>query len=485
MAYIYKPVYYSSFQDTLTSLCKSILPFSFKSRLLQADQKQAKRHAENLKWQQDSFHRILHLIGLHNEGIVPEAEVSAFRSHLLETLIASPTELELPTIIRDKLLFLRELLLANCISSDEYHFSKRPLLQRLAAQGTEIDSRDVVVGSPPLLKNSEEEWSDIDLNDQEPPKTIEKAKEKTHLKLPWRAKVKKDETNTKKTVGIVMQQSLPLIATTKYETNKRKPFHALFQKEKQDDDSESKNLARDCEERGAKYSKKQWGFEGLKKWKRSSCEDDSMKSYLFPGERSDDASLSNQCKLVSSPIGEGPDTKRIKKKIHSDGSSSDFFIDKVLGENIKKELSRIQSELSATNQNLNFSDDQMEAISMKLPVDKADLNKFFPKSWCSTYGDIVLDVVKKEFKDHVGEMENLRNASKPKPDSFKENWVTFNTEYENFHPNLFSPVQLTSNQQRVKDNPFIEGHEDVDACNVSKNPFIQVQNPFWPPKWDN
>lgn len=107
MAYIYKPIYYSSFQDTIASLCKSILPFTFKSRLIQADQKQAKRQADNLKWQQDSFHRILHLIGLHNEGIVSKAEVSDFRSHLLGTLIASPAELELPTIIRDKLLFLQ------------------------------------------------------------------------------------------------------------------------------------------------------------------------------------------------------------------------------------------------------------------------------------------------------------------------------------------------------------------------------------------
>ncbi|KAI0496672.1 hypothetical protein KFK09_022996 [Dendrobium nobile] len=176
-----------------------------------------------------------------------------------------------------------------------------------------------------------------------------------------------------------------------------------------------------------------------------------------------------------------------RKQIHSDGSSSDFFIDKVLGENIKKELSRIQSELSATNQNMNFSDDQIEAISMKLPVDKADLNKFFPKSWCSTYGDIVLDVVKKEFKDHVGEMENLRNASKAKHDNcFDGNWVSFEDESENFHPNLFSQIQLSSNQQGVKDNPFIEVQEGVSASYLDDNyPFIEVHNPFLPPKWGN
>lgn len=233
-------------------------------------------------------------------------------------------------------IFGQELLFAKCISSEEYHSSKGPLLQKLAAQGVEIDCRDVVVGAPALLMNSEEEWSDIDLNDQEPPKAIEKVKEKTHFKLPWKGKVKKEVSNTKKmkegdgeSSSILMPQSRPLIASAKLENNKRKPFQALFQKEKQDDESNGNILARDFKERGSKSSRKQWGFEGLKKWKRSSCEDDSIKPYLSPGERSDDASLSSHCKLVLSPIGEGPDTKRIKNKIHSDGSSSDFFIDKV------------------------------------------------------------------------------------------------------------------------------------------------------------
>ncbi|KAL5658868.1 hypothetical protein ACJX0J_032031, partial [Zea mays] len=50
----------------------------------------------------------------------------------------------------------------------------------------------------------------------------------------------------------------------------------------------------------------------------------------------------------------------------------------VLVENTKKELSRIQAELSSTNRNLNFSNQQMEAISTKLPVDKSDLKSYFP-----------------------------------------------------------------------------------------------------------
>lgn len=50
---------------------------------------------------------MLNLMGLHKEGILAETEVSAFRTHLLETLIASPVEHELPSMLRDKLLFLQ------------------------------------------------------------------------------------------------------------------------------------------------------------------------------------------------------------------------------------------------------------------------------------------------------------------------------------------------------------------------------------------
>lgn len=110
MVYTDTPTYYysSSLQDTLASICKSILqPFSLKNRRLPGDQKLAKRQSDNLKWQQESFHKILNLIGLQKEGIVPESEVSAFRSRLLDALIASPREQEAVGVIRDKLLFLQ------------------------------------------------------------------------------------------------------------------------------------------------------------------------------------------------------------------------------------------------------------------------------------------------------------------------------------------------------------------------------------------
>ncbi|GAB4832742.1 hypothetical protein Ancab_006759 [Ancistrocladus abbreviatus] len=156
MGYAYTPAYYSSLQDSITSLCKSILPFSFKKqRLPAAEQKLLKQQSDNLKWQQDSFHQILNLMGLQKEGILPETEVAAFRTKLLETLIVSRPDREQP-----------ELLYAKCISTEEYHASKRPLLQRLAVQGAEIDARDLVVGAA-SKEGSDEEWSVIDLRDDQ------------------------------------------------------------------------------------------------------------------------------------------------------------------------------------------------------------------------------------------------------------------------------------------------------------------------------
>ncbi|XP_008788782.2 uncharacterized protein LOC103706461 [Phoenix dactylifera] len=493
MAYTYTPTYYSSFQDTITSLCKSLLPFSLKNRRLPPDQKLAKHHSDNLKWQQESFHRILNLIGLHKEGIVPESDVTAFRSHLLDTLIASPAHPEPVSVIRDKLLFLQELFYAKCISAEEYHSSKRPLLQRLAVQGAEIDCRDVIVGAPAV---SSEEWSVIELRDREPTTTTEKSKHKTPMKSfisnvatpykSWRGKGKENSRNPNinamdpskvsmenpfweknkngNNCSILMPESSPP-APVKSEPAKRKPFHALFQRQQRDENENKEASTPKPEEKLPKSSKKQWGFDGFKKWKRSDSEDESATPYLPPGERSDDASPIPRA-LVASPIGEGPDTKRMKKAMHSD-----FLVDKVLGENIKKELSRIQSELCAKNPNHDFSNEQMEAISTRLPGDKADLNNFFPKSWCDQYGDVVLDVVRKEFKDHVSEMKTLRSAEREKNGS-EEKWVAFEDNDENLHIDLFSEDQVLLNR-KVKDK--------TNGCFAS-NPFLDDQNPFWSPR---
>ncbi|PKA55839.1 hypothetical protein AXF42_Ash018746 [Apostasia shenzhenica] len=384
MAYSYSPAYYSSFQETINSLCKSILlPFSFKNRRLPADQKLADRHADNLKWQQDSFHRILELIGLHKEGIVPEAQVSIFRANLLENLITAPSHAEPPSLIRDKLLFLQELLYAKCISVEEYHSSKRPLLSRLASQGVEIDCKDVIVGTPPLLKNTgDDEWTDIDLSDQKPSNNSVKAKEKAPTKHFWRGKGKKDK-ETNNSITVLMPESSPI--------NSRK-FSRV-------------GLAQEGEERAEKKTskKKAWGFDGFKKWKRSCEEDESTKPYLPPGERSD----------------EGPNAKRIKKRMHFDhGSASDFFTNnKATEERIK------QSEKSAANQSLRSS------------VEKQQENGFVDGT---------------------------------------ENWVAFEDDNENFHPNLFSQAQFMSHQQYKKD--------EAAACSahnsLNYNPFSDAQNPF-------
>lgn len=107
MVYSYTPTYYSTLHDSITSLCKNILPFSKKGRLPASEQKQSKLQSDNLKWQQDSFHQMLNLMGLHKEGILAESEVSSFRCQLLDILIDSPAEQEFPAILRDKLLFLQ------------------------------------------------------------------------------------------------------------------------------------------------------------------------------------------------------------------------------------------------------------------------------------------------------------------------------------------------------------------------------------------
>ncbi|GJZ38734.1 putative reverse transcriptase domain-containing protein [Tanacetum coccineum] len=52
-----------------------------------------------------------------------------------------------------------ELLYVNCISEEEYHASKTPLLQRLTVQGAKIDLKDVVIAGP-KHKDTNNECSD-------------------------------------------------------------------------------------------------------------------------------------------------------------------------------------------------------------------------------------------------------------------------------------------------------------------------------------
>lgn len=263
------------------------------------------------------------------------------------------------------------------------------MLQRLAVQGAEIEARDVIVANQKEM--SDEEWSVIDLRDEEcllskensNPNSKSKSKHSSAMKqikgvasalsfgTPhknlrnreergvnsgitelgssrenpfWNIHLKEKESETR---SILMPESVlvetPNVEKSGADKGKKKVLRTLFQRE---EGSENVN---ESEGKALKSGKKQWGFEGFKKWKRNNEEDETTPLPL--SERSD----MGPCQLVASPIGEGPDTKQIKRKLHSNGSSSGFFIDKVLGDKIKKELSRIQTELYTTNRNLQFS----------------------------------------------------------------------------------------------------------------------------------
>ena len=85
---------------------------------------------------------------------------------------------------------------------------------------------------------------------------------------------------------------------------------------------------------------------------------------------------------------------------------------------------------------------------------------------------MVLDVVKKEFKDHVGEMESMRNEVRERRISNNNNnnskrWTTFDDdENENFHPNLFAPSNTLFDGNKLR----------------SESALLQDQNPFWSPR---
>ncbi|VFQ62959.1 unnamed protein product [Cuscuta campestris] len=413
--------YGTTIHESIASLCKNILqPFSsFKKPRLPAiaaaEQRLSKQQSDNLKWQQDSFHQILNLMGLSKEGILAESEVSAFRSHLLDTLTASPPDLEHSSILRDKLIFLQELFYAKCISEEEYHWSKRPLLQRLAVQGGEIEARNVILRSK---KDSipDEEWSVIDLT----PNKKQTRGEKTMMK---------EETNDPNPLSHSMEN--PFWSETKsilMEDSSSAPVP--FVKKKKEAEKAAK--------------KKQWagGFDGFKKWKKTDPSEDET---------------------VPLSMAEKSDRKPIKRK-----ATPDFYVNKVLGENIKKELSRIQTKLSEKNPCVQFTDDQIEAISTTLPVDKADLKMFFPKEWCDRYGDEILGVVSREIEKHVAEMGAYAQKEKHKSDSKK--WETLKEDdeddenEENCHPNMFGSsdgMMYTSSSSGIdkggfKYNPFFD-----------------------------
>lgn len=270
---------------------------------------------------------------------------------------------------------------AQCISEEEYHSSKRPLLQRLAVQGAVIEARHVIAGKPKDL--SEEEWSSIDLKDENcgiskgkinleskskhgsaikqikgaasvlsfvSPQKNPKFKEdkgvydldkenfgsidqkfasgKNEMRISqenpfWNCQMSEKESETRSI--LMASESLPEEFTKSGGSKaKKKPFRTLFQRDGQGGVDNGGNV---LEEKEPKSGKKQWGFDGFKKWKKSEPSEDET-APLSLNESSDGEGYLG--KLVVSPIGEGPDTKQIKKKLHSDGSPSDFFVDKVI-----------------------------------------------------------------------------------------------------------------------------------------------------------
>nr|GEX53621.1 hypothetical protein [Tanacetum cinerariifolium] len=458
MVYTYKPTYYSSVQDSITSMCKNILPFSFKKRRLPAiaaaEQRLWKQQSDNLKWQQESFHQILNLMGLFKEGILAENEVLVFRAHLLETIVSSPFDLEQPVILRDKLIFLKELLYANCITEEEYHASKTPLLQRLTAQGAKIDPKDVVIAGP-QQKDPTNEWSVIDLQDSGS-----------------KNKPKQQKSGVKQVKGAA--SVLGLSSSSSFKNGKdnsvgmsqENPFWNCELKEKENEKPTILMAESVVNEDSAKKAKKS-PFSGFMKWKKS---DDSEKDTV-------PLSLNDS----------------VKRKLHMDGSSSDFFVDKVLGDKIRKELAKSKAELQ-------LSDDQIEVISTRLPIDKADLKKFFARKWCDQYGETVLEVVRKEYKDHVNEIKNMSIAIKKEPkktveekwttfddvnmsNSMKkeqkktvdQRWTTFDDDDENCHPNLFADrAPVSSGFVSQKDDRSVRASKNRSSTDrlFKNNPFF-------------
>uniref|UniRef100_A0A0D9XGM8 Uncharacterized protein n=1 Tax=Leersia perrieri TaxID=77586 RepID=A0A0D9XGM8_9ORYZ len=502
MGYTYTPTYYSGLQDTIATLCKSILPFgSFRSgRRLTADQAAARRHADAIKWQQESFHRILHLSALHREGIVPASDVDAFRADMLAALAAAPlppAHPDPPAILRDKLLFLQELLYAKCISAAEYNSTKRPLAERLAAFGVVVECPDADVGddggvaAATSSSSAVEEWSEIDLRDPPPtaPASDKPSKHKAFVP-PWKSRGKKeqhdanraplaqvDQNSSSKSASVLMAESLPSesIPSAKAEkVGKRRHLTAMFHSENKEP-AAAAAMEGVAEEKDAVKGKKKssWGFDGLKKWKKAAGSDEAAAGGERPECAAPPRSSYSECRLEASPA-IGKDAKRAKKKLHmttgDDDSASDLANDKVLVENTKKELSRIQAELSSTNRNLNFSDQQIEAISTRLPVDKSDLKTFFPKAWCDEHGDNVINAAKKEFKEHVEEMEKQRDITGA------DGWVAFGDNHdENFNPRAFSQPQGS-----VKGNV----HDSLSGSQHFTNPFYDEKNPFLNPTYD-
>ncbi|CAM6055720.1 unnamed protein product, partial [Sphagnum tenellum] len=438
------------------------------------ENRRARQQADNLVWQQEAFHKILKLQGLLKEGLICKAELQLCRKEILQVVAAVHPDGEWANFTRDKLLFLQDLLREGCISEAEYHATKQPILSRLAEQGAELDSQDFVmlVSPPPPSGTVGHDAPDCRASliaALEAAATASQKSSNTNTEeySPIRKMGPPDSTTTRKTPIKQVLEAMSRIKNNKANWCVRLApfsFYAHVPVIDQDDDEEAMYAASPVKKLSASPSlgHRRMGdmLSGLvRKLQGESVLPNEAYSPLNTEEESpqlDEDGKIPQTGVLDTRVlregsnGQGPDTVKLKKKVDTRGPPTNFFIDKVLGDNIKAELTRIRAEMSESSPGQTFTNEQIEAIATRLPVDKVELQRFFPKSWCDRYGDVVLEVVHKEFKDHVGEMENQRKAGKLKraaSKAAKEKELAAFTKNENDensgHPNI-SNVLLQS-----------------------------------------
>lgn len=104
----------------------------------------------------------------------------------------------------------------------------------------------------------------------------------------------------------------------------------------------------------------------------------------------------------------------------------------------------------------------------------SDILKILWRAWCEKYGDVVLEVVKKEFKEHVGEMDNKRSIAREKNSTNSKRWTTFDEEGENYHPNLFAP-----HHQNHHNNPFRSSNANPFSHSKWNWMIWAIERPEW------
>ncbi|KAJ7541740.1 hypothetical protein O6H91_10G074100 [Diphasiastrum complanatum] len=171
-----------------------------------------------------------------------------------------------------------------------------------------------------------------------------------------------------------------------------------------------------------------------------------------PAMKTTEPEESQKAKIVGYPVDESntrriSDIMAIKKKLQTKSAAANFFIDKVLGENIRKELRKICTETKQADGSRIFTNDQIETIAVRLPADEIELRRLFPKCWCDSHGNMVLKVVAKAFEDHVRELKDIRKSRKKRMTEIKHS----SQNDENANSNLHGPI-LQSTPKKGKES---------------------------------